>query len=529
MSPAARSERGDLFLANSNVLITGSLALFAMVPITQLLRRGFLSSICSSFSTELRNRIAPFYTHLLSLLSFLIIVATSCYAYLAWATASGDQALMLVERWRIITSDVLPLLMWAISLHFIGNPKSNKNEEVRMYLSLLVFFALQATGNYSQYTTKGYTDIAHFGEPFRGDRYASAVANGACLVLFAGPMFYMLDRARGMLASSEINKIDRHLQVSGLFPLLSKKNPKWLTFKNSLHFLQSCLLLGFTVLPPILFLIAESSGCVMYSEELRVCFLLQKSNTATATHFMSGYLFFLMFAFHETVSVSLTGLLTLEDLHFHNLVQMILLMFSTLACFFFYGFRHSENYVDQMYLGEEPNSFDSFLASSWPLAIVSISWIFIFAIQIQYSVRVETESKFHHRSLDSPFHLNCYNRVMGALDQYVKSVLTRIEVKDDEARIGSPYRVFLFVMSSLSFCADATVIWGQTTLSREWKYILSYSANSLNTLSTTAAACYVFTDLTRIHLGDYLVVLFCSFYYPADSYKRLLRDKDQVR
>ena len=316
-------------LALRNTLTTIAPFMIGLVPLVMNLSKNAIPRFRVTTSTTLRARIAPVYRWILEFVALIITSLNGYYVFLAYTSTSTEQEVRKVEKWRVHTWSTNPFIWVVVSLHFFGTPTARKRKENLMFFLFSMFFALQTLGNFLQAKID-----AEGGET----RQTSAFAN-VFWTLMTIPIYLMANSSRKMLAKHHIDDIDAHL--------------------------QRCLSLAVSIIPPIIFLFAEPQSCVAYANNYKVaqCKLLYQSNYVVGGHLSYAFLFYVVFGY-KLDKMSKGGLLSLQDMRFHTVVQLFCLIISSTTCFLVYGMRNSELYAKRVLYEENIGKIDEFLITA---------------------------------------------------------------------------------------------------------------------------------------------------------------------
>ena len=386
--------------------------MIGLIPLVLNLSKNMIPRFRVMTRTTLRARIAPIYRWILELVALTITSLNVYYVFLVYTSTNIEQEVNKIEKWRILCWATNPLIWVVVTLHFFGTPTAQKRKENVMFFLFSMFFVLQTLGNFFQ--AKIDTE--------RGETRLNSVFVNGFLALMVIPIYLMVNSSRKMLAKHHIDDIDAHL--------------------------QRCLSLAISIVPPIIFLFAEPQSCVAYANNYKIeqCALLRESNYVVGGHLSYAFLFYVTFGY-KLDSMTKGGLLSLQDMRFHTVVQLFCLIISSTTCFLVYGMRNSEQYAERVLYEENIGKLDEFLTSVKPNSIVGTCWVITFFTQLLHSRRMEAEAKFHRRSVDDQNHSKIIHRFTSWVDQRTKKIIEKFHVNDDEARVATPIRVILFLMS----------------------------------------------------------------------------------
>ena len=196
---------------------------------------------------------------------------------------------------------------------------------------------------------------------------------------------------------------------------------------------------------------------------------------------------------------------------------MFILFYSSTLCFVVYGMRNSELYAERVFNNEKVGRLDTFLASISPNAVVSACWLITCLTQLLHAKRMDTEAKFHRRSVDDQNHSKIVHRITSWIDHKMKKKIEIFQVGVGVARIATPIRVILLVLSASPGAVSLFTACTKNLLTPEQYYILASGNNSL-CFSLTTAFMYVFSNLEDNFVVDKLCLLWVLMIFGTDAY-----------
>lgn len=285
-------------------------------------------------------------------------------------------------------------------------------------------------------------------------------------------------------------------------------------FKNINEHLHGSCALALSLFPAIVFLYAEPLGCVMRAGgkaaggyEIGECRLLQNCNFNIAMHFCWVFTFYATFA-HAYSSKEIKGkaiqsFVSLDPNHveFHHLVAIFAGSFAIFHCFATFGLRNSEKFRDNIYNGFELSRMDKFLTSSKSTDLVHSSWLLLALAHSQHSR-----------------YLGKYKRVQSCLKP-INEFVRRWLQKTTQGAVAAPFRALLLFFSATSFIICAIPIVFENSMSVHAGYVLK-NASSFRNISVLAAACFIFSDLTRKRITDKFAAFSVVMYYVLEAWDR---------
>jgi len=426
------------------------------------------------------------------------------YVYLAVSLRHvyREETLVVVQQWRIHSSDAINVIFVCVGLHFIGNPTKKSARQNSTFLCLGLFFVLQCIGNVFQLMTltealtAGAVQISDIHEPEK--RKYSIILSILCFFLIFG-LFRVMLHSRRMLGELHIEQIDAHL--------------------------QRCFLLAITVVPVVVFLYFEPQSCIAYASEgtysQAVCLLNQRSNFAVSAHVSAAFIFYVIFGYKlETLTTD--GLFSFRDVRFHHAVQIFCAVIASIVCFVIYGMRISEKYEHDVYRGAI-SPLDSLLIGTVPYITIVACWAVIYLFQYQHSERMEKEAMFHRRSIDEQTHDSVVHRTFHDVDLALKKVLVRFDVPDEDARIAGPFRAMLFFLALLAgLLSLLKVIFDLLGIGKHLIFTIPMMADIFFSVSFSAMTAFIFTDLTTYNVHTKILdITVCGgilMYYLSEAF-----------
>ena len=458
------------------------IVLIAIVPLIQLVPKNMFKRFHERWRTELQGRIAPFYEIMLVVVAFATMTMSATYFYIS----STAEDVRYAEKWRIHSSDLIPIFLIVITFIFFANPNANQHK-IRDSICLSqvpIIFVLQAYGNHRHANIPSIGDGEKENILYRRD---ANIFFGVCSLFLS----YLWKLGRDILASwgkeTGIQVIDEHLQKS--FSIVV------------------------SVFPTLLFLYCEPQSCVMYSatdgtESYTVdeCYRLQRANYAISAHIAFAVNFYIIFGY-KLQTMSAAGLLSLRDIELHTFVQLICGHICTVAALVFFGIRNSERYRYGVRDGKLLSSVDKFIAfSSYMYGLIFVCWIIVYVAQFGREMRVKEEATFHEKETDEQIYTSCLNRINHWLNERLRKFLARFEIQEneevvseEEASIARPFR-YILVMTMMPFpllVFGGPILCFGFGLSIASVYVIRNTASSIFLVYNLFHVTLMMTDLRR--------------------------------
>ena len=110
------------------------------------------------------------------------------------------------------------------------------------------------------------------------------------------------------------------------------------------------------------------------------------------------------------------------------------------------------------------------------------------------------------------------HRFTSWVDQRTKKIIEKFHVNDDEARVATPIRVILFLMSISSGVLSLFVVCFSSQLGIQQIYRISHGMGSLRVFSVVSTFIFLFTHLSDTLVADKVIFLSMVVVFGADSY-----------